>query len=816
MKKAPFYYFFCNHWTQGGIGFAFPTGWYNGKKYNRTFSTVYTIHKMLDAADKYPGLKVSMELDAYAYEEVEKEDPGCIKRLKKYIKEEKAAVDGGTYGQPFGQDYGWEPNIRQLTYGRKTVKEVLDYDVRAFLVEEQWFHPQMPQILKKSGFEYASLQNQNSGQVKPLNKSMILWKGIDGIKIPSIPANDLMVSCVRQYTGYDGYKERLQDYERPLLFQWVEIWPPGMDWGASVEPFEKAINQVEEWGGKPVTLQEYFDLEIEGRNLEEIYIPLDQSNYTNNWYQGGGWGYDGDQVIMWDQKAEQALLAYESFSAVQHIDTQVDNSAEIERLWKHLLILQNHDFSVARSYRAITEEGLTTEAGSYGIAKYKELTSTCLYGIDKFFPEKIGNHLVVSNYNGVMKQKAVPFEIESAESNISLEQDGEDIPFYITDNNGGKISGIMVPKMPALGYSTVTIKNGKGENFSSVQTGEDWIEDENFMIKWRKGSWNIEIYNKNNDQRVDFTGFTGPIGKQNEHGGPFPALSPAHEVFTFAFDGTTHCPDQLSLSRIQAEIESSNSLESTLKLHCDLLTLHTTETPVAFAESRVTINHITNEVKCQSYLYTGVYLSVQAHAVFNHSLNEAEYYRDFPFGEERTEKNEGYANSYVRVQNEQKGFTLVHPGVQRIELQRDHDKGAVKHLLARDKIFGEYEWTFSLHFGKHEPHESARLSKADRALVVVKQTEKPKTNEFLAIEDDRLIMSSFSKQSECYFLRIVNYSNETLQRKTISLPNHFTKFQEVDFEGNLLADVNFTVKDSCTQLVLDFSPWEIVTLKCMV
>src|SRR5574342_855107 len=116
---------------------------------------------MLDAADDYPGLKVSMELDAYSYEEVEKEDPACIVRLKQYMQEGKAAVDGGTYGQPFGQDYGWEPNIRHLTFGKKAIKEVLDYDIRAFLVEEQWFHPQLPQLLLKSGFQYASLQNQN-------------------------------------------------------------------------------------------------------------------------------------------------------------------------------------------------------------------------------------------------------------------------------------------------------------------------------------------------------------------------------------------------------------------------------------------------------------------------------------------------------------------------------------------------------------------------------------------------------------------------------------------------------------------------------
>jgi hypothetical protein len=114
---------------------------------------------MIDAADDFPGLKVSIELDVFAYEEVLKEEPECIELLKEYIAADRVAIAGGTYSQPFGQNYGWEPNIRQLVYGRNGIREITGYDVQAFLVEEQWFHPQLPQLLKLAGFIYASLQN---------------------------------------------------------------------------------------------------------------------------------------------------------------------------------------------------------------------------------------------------------------------------------------------------------------------------------------------------------------------------------------------------------------------------------------------------------------------------------------------------------------------------------------------------------------------------------------------------------------------------------------------------------------------------------
>lgn len=136
MKLSHFYYLFCNHGSQGGIGFAFPLGYYEGKIYERSFYGSYIIYKILDAADQFSGLKVSLELDSYAYEEVLKEDPECIEKLKQYLKEGKVGLVGGTYAQPLGQDYGWEPNIHQLVYGRKVIKDILDYDVEAFLVEE--------------------------------------------------------------------------------------------------------------------------------------------------------------------------------------------------------------------------------------------------------------------------------------------------------------------------------------------------------------------------------------------------------------------------------------------------------------------------------------------------------------------------------------------------------------------------------------------------------------------------------------------------------------------------------------------------------
>lgn len=769
-----------------------------------------------------------MELDAYLYEEVAKEDPACIERLKRYIAEGKAGVDGGTYGQPFGQDYGWEPNIRQLTFGRQSLLDTLGADIKAFLVEEQWFHPQLPQLLLQSGFKYASLQNQNSGQVMPMNESMINWRGIDGSVIPAVPANDLQVSCVRQYTDYSAYAERLGGYERPLLFQWVEIWPPGMDWGASALPFKEAIQQVLEWGGRPVTLGDYFEAEADRTDLKDIYIPLDASNYANNWYQGGGWGYDGDRILQADKRAERALLAWETLAAWNAVRSggNVDE-ALWEREWKEIMVLQNHDYSVARSYRAVTEQGIVTNAGSYGVIAYDAMTSRNMQRAGELAAGK--NKPMIVNPIGVAYRRTVelPDGVMAAREGEMLRINGASVPTQKV-KRGGRDKWITVIELPAYGeagFDTVP-QAGDAAASDEVQRWETGFEDERYRVEWVKPRWDVWITDK--QQQVSWTvkGFTGSIGKVNEHDGAmFHALSPGHEQFAFAFDGTTHAPDQLAW--VTASVEESGPVRTTLCLRSDLVTLHTTNTPVAFAEARISVDHVTGRIEIRNHLNAGVYLNVQNWMELAYDIAGAEVYRDFPFGEEKTDIRDLYPNTYTRVSNGSQGFTLVHTGTQRMKLERTAEGGTIRHLQARDRVHGDYEWIFTLVPGCHEPWESAQLAQvlttepvfaALNAAAAQEQLQAPHASgnqpgiAGFTSSDARLIPSALYMKDGQLFLRIVNYSPDAVQEAALSLRHPFTKAAVTNMEGCLVQSVALRSDAESVMWNQSFNPWQIVTI----
>jgi hypothetical protein len=125
----------CNHWSYIGIG------WQLGIE-----SCVLSAIDAMGMADLAPHVKTCLELDARAYEFMAEKFPEVTERLKKYLAEDKVELIGGTYGQPLGTMFSGESNIRQLVYGRETIRKALNYEVATFLDEEEFSHPQIPQI----------------------------------------------------------------------------------------------------------------------------------------------------------------------------------------------------------------------------------------------------------------------------------------------------------------------------------------------------------------------------------------------------------------------------------------------------------------------------------------------------------------------------------------------------------------------------------------------------------------------------------------------------------------------------------------------
>ena len=328
----------CNHWSYIGIG------WQLGIE-----SCVLSAIDAMGMADLAPHVKTCLELDARAYEFMAEKFPEVAERLKKYLAEDKVELIGGTYAQPLGTMFSGESNIRQLVYGRETIRKALNYEVATFLDEEEFSHPQIPQIALGAGYRYASLAQVDTwgrAGIPYLEVNAFHWKGMDGTTILSTPKNSLFgysPDLIKLATS-EAFK-RLQVLGKPLLFTWEEFgWEPPEE-PSYLKTSEKYEQIASQFPVEFVTLKDYLDRHGSNASKEPVYFRMD------DWNKLLTWGLGGDQLRIMDRKVEGTLLAAERFDAIATSLGAKDQTRSLEKAWKHLLASQSHDVGLCEYSR---------------------------------------------------------------------------------------------------------------------------------------------------------------------------------------------------------------------------------------------------------------------------------------------------------------------------------------------------------------------------------------------------------------------------------------------------------------------------------
>jgi len=80
----------------------------------------------------------------------------------------KMELPGGTFGQPESQVFGYESALRQLSFGQAAFRRHLERGCDTYIVEEQNFYPQLPQLLKLAGSSTRASSFRIPVRLKPL------------------------------------------------------------------------------------------------------------------------------------------------------------------------------------------------------------------------------------------------------------------------------------------------------------------------------------------------------------------------------------------------------------------------------------------------------------------------------------------------------------------------------------------------------------------------------------------------------------------------------------------------------------------------
>ena len=797
----------CNHWTQFGIGETFPEGEIRGRWYRRNFSTVFGFEQGRRWLEKDGRNRVCHEFDAYFLEALAAEDPEYIAVLRDLLDRKLMELPGGTFGQAESQVFGHESALRQLTFGQAAYRKYLGRGVDTFIVEEQNFFPQLPQLLKLAGFKYASVQFQNSGTPDPIPQDLILWEAMDGTTIPTIPNHPGLLSCARQWKSYDEVVGQLKGHKAPLIYQWMELWPPGLDWGASIAPYADAIYGAEGKGFRQMLLTEYIEWALGRCDAPRLRIPLDHSNYNNNFFQGG-WGYENERTARGSNQCESLLMAAETLCAGGDAEPVAARLGyRLRDLWARLLRSQNHDPYLAGSVPAYVD----------GLRSYQsEIAIQQLMKIRGAFRDEGGMDAPLDPANPAFKlfnpcpwPVAVPvlFELDDTRwpaQAFTFTDDKADtlLPPVFRSDDGNVLVGPVLVKMASYETRTVGLKRADKEasklqaplkRLTPKQDGHRWemaqelfagLAVEPLVGEWRQVPSYFTQDHPNKNVEAEH---------KNIADAPFAVMDQA------VCDGMDLARWRTDLMRIREVEEPALSLEGLVLAGAEPL-------PFIHFKQRLTsiIRFETGKRPLGTWRFR-LHAGKTAPVVF----------ADAPFSEERRDAESFYCARYVRL--EWPGRHLLWCPSQNTLFRRvkEGDETVFECTVFDFSFAGVANWDMRFYAApSFSAADSLRLAESchRKPVRVPMEVTAGRVAGVVVDNPDVLITHAFPAGPDAVGVRVLNASDKA-QTATISWLAGFAAVAAADTEGNTLSDGWTHAGASRKEWQYTFRPWEIATFR---
>jgi alpha-mannosidase len=822
----------CNHWSYIGIG------WQLGIE-----SCVLSVTDAMEMADRPPHVKTCVNLDARAYEFMAEKFPEVTERLKPYLAAGKVELIGGTYGQPMGTTISGESNIRQIVMGREVIRKSLGYDMVTFLEEEEFTHPQIPQIAKLAGFRYASLAQLDTwgrAGCPRLDLNVLGWQGIDGTIIPCVPKNALFgyAPDLKKLAASTDF-QKLTGLGKPLIFAWEEFgWEsPEQPAYLSAPARYRTLDNVEF-----VTLKEYLD-KYGSQSRDTVLLPMDA------WNKSLTWGLGGDQVRILDRKVDALLLAAELFDGIAAALGRPTQAAELDRAWRDLLASQSHDVGLCEYSRwqgdrmAPLDRIEDRHNFTWGAIGYNHLDAARKQGeavLDGTLAYLGGRINSVENRHGdvaavVFNPHAWPRTDLASTGRIHplppqirdvvvTDRDGHVVPSQLVKDEkdpAGNLAmaeiSFMAREVPPAGYDTYYLQYSRQTTppaATDLRADESKLTVENDFMRIRldpaTGGVASLVAKPSGEEMLDPSG--GPFPRFM--GRPNPHLSTRPKPPDFYDSGTSKAlTDWIARGPLWATFRAQHSWEY---LKFETRVTLAAGSPYLEVTSRVLALVPPQSDVAPADIKEGYWVS------FVPGFSVARVLRDYPFGVEETKNPACHALTFVDLLGENRGLLVLHPGTQYF---RREASGRVANLVMREweSYFSkEYGWPIYAEYRHGLMPHGGMLGHADRlraaaafARPLACALRKPRAGDlsrsegFLSTSPPGIGLSSFRKRLDGgYELRVVETEGRRSSGSvTIRLP--LGTAAATDLVGNRLAGA--TVRNGRMEVAAE--PWKILTFR---
>ena len=305
-----------------------------------------TVSNALALMDFDPGFTYVMSA-AQHFAWLEERHPDLFERVKERIAEGRLIPVGGMWVEADGTMPSGESLIRQISFGKRYFKEKLGVVPNGIWLPDSFgYTGAWPQIAKRSGYSWFLTQKLCWNDTTRLPHHSFMWEGVDGSQIfTHFPPADKYDSDM---SGHDMAYVQRNYKDKDLSDRGILLFGYGDGGGGPIREMAARRRRFESFEGMPKvengTPDEFFakaeaEMKAEAgaempRWKGEFYFELHRKTLTSQQAMKRGL-----------RKSESMLRAVEYLGVVASLESAsyVYPTAEIDRIWKTLLLNQFHD-----------------------------------------------------------------------------------------------------------------------------------------------------------------------------------------------------------------------------------------------------------------------------------------------------------------------------------------------------------------------------------------------------------------------------------------------------------------------------------------
>ncbi len=322
------------------------------RKGARTFATVMRL------MERYPDYKFGAS-QPQLFQWMKDMYPELYAQMRARIEEGRFEVQGAMWVEADANVTGGESLVRQVLYGKRFFRDEFGVDIKILWLPDVFgYSGALPQILKKAGVDFFMTQKMSWNKINKFPHHTFWWQGIDGSRVlahmlPEETYNSPASPRAIAYTTRNFVDKSVSD--RCLLLYGI-----GDGGGGPGEEHVERLAREKNLDGLVPVVQEtgaqFFERIKDGEGYQtwvgELYLEMHQGTYTT---QGRNKRYNRKMEIAL-REAEMASIVALWMGGVEY------PQAELEAIWKEVLLYQFHDILPGSSITRVYTESLARYA----------------------------------------------------------------------------------------------------------------------------------------------------------------------------------------------------------------------------------------------------------------------------------------------------------------------------------------------------------------------------------------------------------------------------------------------------------------------